>query len=213
MIAAIAAIAVAATNLGDSALPDGTYHYYLYADGKQSASSTIGIYRDANGVRINEQTVSGGQQISTIRTLNPTTYSAVAYRVTLHDANEIVAVTSTGADYHEGDKATTLTQMTPGPAIALDSFVGAYVGLPAMVAATGAQRFNVYCVCFSTLTESEATVVPTTATRPDGLPHNDRSLSLTFDDGVVTLWYDPTTYIMHELNVPESHIKIIRSQS
>jgi hypothetical protein len=133
--------------------------------------------------------------------------------VTLHGSNEIMAATPTGADYHAGDKATTLAQLTPGPAMMLDSFVGAYAGLPAMVAATSAQKFNVYCVCAAGATASLATVVPTTATRPEDLPHNDRSLSLTVDAGTITLWYDPTTFILHELDAPDSHLKIVRSQS
>jgi hypothetical protein len=212
MIATIAALALAAAIMGE-ALPNGTYHYLLYAGDKQSATSTIGIYRDANGVRIDEQTFSSGEQINTIRTLNATTFSATLYRVTLHGSNEIMAATPTGADYHAGDKATTLAQLTPGPAMMLDSFVGAYAGLPAMVAATSAQKFNVYCVCAAGATASLATVVPTTATRPEDLPHNDRSLSLTVDAGTITLWYDPTTFILHELDAPDSHLKIVRSQS
>ena len=203
------ATTLAAVGVAASALPTGTYRYALIDDGKQSAVSTISITHGDGVLTIDEDVALSGDRITTTRTFDPTTFSTLSYRVTVPGSDEGVDITDAGATYHDGATTTTFPRAVAGPAVALDFFVGPYVALPAMVAATSATAFNVYCVCLTGFAVSAATVARPAAQRPQGVPATDVATAVTLDDGTLTMWYDPATYIVRELYMSDQRMKFV----
>jgi hypothetical protein len=78
-----------------------------------------------------------------------------------------------------------------------------------MINATVAKSFNVYCICFTGFDVKTSASVPATAPHPAGVAASDAQAAFALDDGVMTFWYDPVTLVLHELDVPKGHFRIV----
>jgi hypothetical protein len=54
-----------------------------------------------------------------------------------------------------------------------------------------------------------APIVPATAAAPAGVPKTDVSAAFEFDDAVVTLWYDPVTFVLRAMDAPKAQFRIV----
>ncbi len=181
----------------------------MYAVDQAAATSTISISRAGGLVKITEDAIVSDSPINTLRTLDPLTFSTLSYVVTTPGADERVDITDAGATHREDAKTTTFPRAVAGPSIALDFLAGPYVALPAMLGATTAGAFNAYCPCFTGFIVTPATVVHPTEARPKDVPSSDAGAAIVLDGDAVTFWYDPGTFVLRELDVPSTRIKIV----
>ena len=210
MIVTAAALTFASSDVASSAvLPPGTYHYTLYSDGKPAGKSTIVVKRLDGSLRIAETTTLQGDRIDTTRTIDPSTFSTIDYVLGAQGAQERIEIGGKGATNRSGANSKTLAPATPGPAIVFDFFVGEYVALPAMIHTATARAFNVYCLCFYGFEVKTSAIVPATASRPAGVPATAAEAAFDLDDATCTLWYDPVTFVLFELDVPKPRIRIV----
>jgi len=189
-------------------LPDGTYRYAVKADGKQTATTTVTISHDASSVTVKETIGLDAQKLTTTRVLDPQTFSTRSWSA--DDPPTTIAVSAKSATYTDGKKTTTLDAPASAPAAVFDFFVAEFVTLPAMIHATGADRYNEYCVCLTAFQTEAVAIVPPDAARPAGALPGDVAMALRAEGKTVTLWYDPQTFIMRELDFPQERISYIR---
>ncbi len=204
--AALAAATCAATHA--AVLPDGTYRYAVRSDGKQTATTTVTISHDASSVTVKETAGLDAEKLTTTRLLDPQTFSTRSWRV--DDPPTTIAITAKSATYSDGKKTTTLAAPAEGPSAVFDFFVAEFVTLPAMIHATSAQRYSEYCVCLGDFQTKAVAIVPPDAPRPAGALPGDVAMALRAEGKTVTLWYDPQTFIMRELDFPQERISYIR---
>jgi hypothetical protein len=192
-----------------TALPSGTYHYTIYSDGKAAGKSTIVVSRSDGSIRVVENTALSGDPIQTQRTLDPFSFSTLTYSVTSQGSTDTIDIPGAQGTWKSGTQTKTLPQATHGPSMIFDFLTAEYIALPAMLRAGEATTFNVYCVCFDGFEVKPAAFVPGTAPRPAGVTATDAVASFDFDDGISHMWYDPSTFVLHELDVPKPRIKIV----
>jgi hypothetical protein len=210
MIPLVAAVALASSAGAPSAvLPAGTYSYEIYDEGKPVAKSTIVIHNENGSLAITEATMLQGDPVATTRTIDPATFTTLKYVMTAQGSQDTVDVPSTEAIWHNGTQSKTLPQTLAGPSIVFDFFAGEYVAIPAMLHATAAKAFNVYCLCFTGFDVKPATIVPATSAAPAGVLKTDVSAAFEFDDAVIALWYDPATFILHAMDAPKAQFRIL----
>jgi hypothetical protein len=191
-----------------SVLPSGAYTYQIFSEGKPVAKSTIVIYNE-EPLRITEDTTLQDDALASQRTMDPATFSTIDYVMNAQGSADTIDISASSAVWHakSGDK--TLARSVAGPSIVFDFVAGEYVAIPAMLHATGAKSFNVYCICLTGFDVKTATVVPATAAAPAGVPKTDASVAFEFDDAVVTLWYDPVTFILSAIDAPKAQFRIL----
>ena len=211
-------IAFAALTSGGASpaiLPVGTHHYGIYDDGKRGGTSTIVVTRDKGSLRLTETMAFKDESapMQTTRMLDPETFTTLRYAVGGPGAHESVDVAPESATYHNGTSDTRLEAATAGPSAVGDYLVGVYVALPAMIHATTASAFSMYCICFGGFQVKSNVLVKATAARPAGAPAGDASLAFRSDDETVTLWYDPVSFVLHEMDVPDARIKIVEDRT
>lgn len=192
------------------ALPSGTYRYAVHADGKTTASSTVVIEHGPSLV-VTESVDLQGDSVKTTRTLDSTTFATSFWSAENGDGtSDTVAVTSQGATYRHGATTTKLAAPAQAPAAIFDFFVAEFATLPAMIQATGANRYDEYCVCIGGFQTKAVSVIPASAARPPGVPASDASIALSAEGETVTLWYDPQTFLLRELDMPKEKISYVR---
>jgi hypothetical protein len=205
MIPIVATVAQASAG---SVLPSGAYTYEIYSEGKPVAKSTIVIYNE-NPLRITEDTTLQGDPIASQRTIDPATFAPLDYVMNAQGASDTIDLSQGAASWHNATQKKTLAPAVAGPSIVFDFFAGAYIAIPAMLHATGAKAFNVYCLCFTGFDVKAATVVPATAEAPPGVPKTDARVAFEYDDAIVTLWYDPGTFILSAMDAPKAQFRIL----
>jgi hypothetical protein len=208
---ALAQLAVASSDAQSAVLPSGVYRYAFYLEEKQTATSVITVTRSNGALLITESTTAQDEPATTIRTLDPVTFTTRRYELVTKGPAATADVTATNATYRQGgDKPpTTVAAKVGGPAIIFDFFAGAFIGLPAMVHGMHGSEFNAYCDCFTGFDVKPATIVRTPAPRPPNVPATDAVAAFNLDDAVATVWYEPTTFVLRELDVPKPKLKII----
>ena len=158
---------------------------------------------------IAESTSVQGTQIDTKRTIDPATFTTLAYAVTTAGPNETIDLSANSAAYHYKGKT---TQLDAPAAAHRSSSISSSAGSQrsALMHATTAKAFNVFCICPFTGFEVKASaIVPATEPRPAGVPATDAEAAFDLDDGIATIWYDPATFVLHELDVPSAKIRIV----
>jgi hypothetical protein len=192
-------------------LPSGTYRYAIRVDGKTTASSSI-VITHAAGVTVQETVAVEGDSESTTRTLDPATFATRSWAWQSDDkpTSETITITNAQATYRHADKATTIQAPAQAPAAIFDFFVAEFSTLPAMIRATGAKQYNEYCVCFTGFAAKAITVVSASEKRPAAVPAGDAALAIAADGLTITLWYDPQTLILRELDIPKERISYVR---
>jgi hypothetical protein len=209
MIALAVALLITSCNAANAAvLPSGTYRYTTYDEGNAVGHSSIVVTR-ANGLlQVDESTSLSDDPIESTRTLDAS-FSTLEYVVTQQQVRDSISIHAKAATHVSGTNSTTLPPATAGPSIVFDFLVGEYAALPAMIHAATGTAFNVYCVCFYGFEVKSATIVPATAIRPAGVRATDAKAAFDFDDGTITLWYDPVTFVLRELDNPKARFRII----
>lgn len=199
--------------------PDGTYNYVSAMNGATIGKTAITVKRDASGSLVLTESGSGnmnGQSGSIVDTLTldpglaPTGYNALA---SIADSKSMKSTLS-----FKGGEATQSGDVNKKYDLAADAkhFVlmdfGPFTGffaLPAQMQAwnkpTVIALVPMYGQGFPMTVDAA-----TRPTRPAGVPAADQSLSV---DSVVkiTFWYDPTTLVVDEVDVPSQGVTVKRS--
>lgn len=195
-------------------LPSGTYRYAVFADGKQTATSTVIVTRDAAAITVHESIAfeeSGAEQEPTsTRTLDPATFATRSWQRSAGDESDTITVEPMRATVHSRSKSTTLEAPGAGPAAVFDFFVGEFATLPAMIHANSATHYTEYCACLDDFDVQSIAVGSVSSARPPRVLAGDEAIGLTAKNATATLWYDPQTFILRRLDFPKDKISYIR---
>jgi hypothetical protein len=205
----VAAALTLAAAAAPTVLPSGIYNYAIFDSGKPVGTSAISISRSGGSIRVAEDATLPDDRMETVRTLDPATFATQAYRVTTQGVTETLDVTERDATWHGTRKSETRARAADGPAVVFDFLTGMYAALPAMLDATRAKTFNVYCACFYGFEAKAARVSSATEARPDGVPPEDAVVACDFDDGTIFVWYDPATFVARYVDVPKARFRFV----
>jgi alpha-beta hydrolase superfamily lysophospholipase len=209
-----AALLIAAATAGVPALPprppDATYTYVLSVSGTTLGTSTIGVDGSSAGtIVVKENANFLLPQLTGETTMR---YDAATLHETSYGADLTVAagtrhleitfasgpahiVTSTGLD----------ADIPAAPSAPLeiigDNLIASAIMLPALVHASGAQAFTVALLSGRSLIAKVSDV--SAAARPADVPATDLSLGLDLNQIHEVFWYDPATYLVHDVVVPQ----------
>lgn len=208
---------LAATNLPVLTPPDGTYHYTAMVSGTQAGSCTITVKHSADGVRIGETATGsfGGASYAADATLTldpslvPANYAAL-YRPPGQSINAKVAFKgNTAAETADnGNQSFGLNAGTQHFVLLDGSMFAGFFIFPSQLRAWSASPVTAVAPMFgrSTTIATDTTLRPD---RPKGLPATDLALSVS-DPVEFTIWYDPATLLVDELDVPRQAASFIR---
>jgi hypothetical protein len=210
-VCALALFGVAsATPVQSAIVPSGTYHYAVYSDGKVTASSTVVIVHETSSVTVKETIDLHGETVQTTRRLDPLTFATLFWSGYDDAHPDTITVASKSATYRHGGTTTTLAAQTDAPAAVFDFFVAEFSTLPAMIRMTVAARYNEYCVCIGGFEAKAISTAPASAPRPTVARPDDAAIALAAEGETATLWYDPKTFILRELDFPHERISYVR---
>ena len=197
---------------------DGVYTYTVTLAGESTGKTAITLTHTAAGVQLAESASGtfGGSDFSATSTLGldgtlaPASYSAVYNPPgrTLHAALAF----SGGAANETSDSGPLKFNLGPGTKhfVVLDGtlFSGFFI-LPAQLQAWSTPPVTAVSPMFG---RGGAIAVDTAlkADRPKGVPAGDVAISVS-DPLEFTLWYDPATLIVDELDVPQQNASYVRS--
>jgi hypothetical protein len=190
--------------------PDATYFYVLTYNGTAIGTSTVAVDGSKPGAVVVKESADFSmpalKATATMRydpaTLRETTYSAdfdlpngpQHTDVTVKPGTVNVVAVPGGSSDIPADPSAPLELIG-------DNLAGSAMLLPAILHATGAQAFTV-----AVLTGGQALVAKVltdaTPTRPSSVPTTDVSLCLQFAGMNEIFWYDPTTYVVHDVAIP-----------
>ena len=206
-----AAIAAAAPDLPPRP-PDATYVYGLTLSGTAIGNSTITIDGTTQGTIVVKEkasfTVPSFTATTTMHydaaTLRETGYSAdfnlprgsQHTDVTVKPGTMSVAVKpGTGADI-PADRSAPLELIG-------DNLIASGVLIPAILHASGAKAFTLAVLAGGKAIVGK--VVTDTSPRPASVPATDERMALEFADVREIYWYDPATFVVHDVQVPAQH--------
>jgi hypothetical protein len=215
-----AAFLLAATTLAAVAAPprppDATYSYALQAAGAPLGTSTVAVDGRTPGTIVVTEHASMSTPSFTATTT--TRFDAATLRETGYSADFTLPAGVQHTDVTV--KPGTMTATVPGaasidiaadPAAPLelvgDNLVGSSILVPAILHATGAKSFTL-----AVLNGGKALVCNVVAdplpTRPASVPANDVELPLEVAGVRVIYWYDPATYVVHDMLIPSQQAEI-----
>jgi len=211
----VPAILAAALGLGATPvvpLPSGTYTYAIHADGKVTATSTVTVTHKASTITVQEAVSAEGQTRTSKRVLDPATLSTLSWSGPIENGSpDSVIVSAKSATYRHGSSSTLLKKPAPdAPSAVFDFFVAEYATLPAMLQASGAKKYNEFCTCIGGFEVKAIDVVASTAKPPAGARPGDVAIGLSNGSVTATLWYDPHSYVMSELDFPNENVSYVR---
>lgn len=198
-------------------VPAGTYSYHGTLSGAPTSTTKLTVTSAADKVTIAEETSGSINGISATANaqlalnaadLTPLSYSA-SYAGAGQTAKSSVAFTATQADV-TGPTATKSFPLPQGSShfVVLDgALLAGFAALPMQFAAwKPAAVFGVAPVYQQGLVLQAGATAPA---RPAGVPAADTALSI---GGQIpfTIWYDPATLLMDELDVPSQEIIVKR---
>jgi hypothetical protein len=190
--------------------PDATYAYALMVGGTAQGSSTIVIDGSAPGTIVVKESASMSAPRYTATAT--TRYDAATLRETAYAADFDAG---TGTQHFAATaKAGAMTLTIPGgtsidipadPSAPLeligDNLVGSGVMVPALLHASGAKTFTL--AVLNTGKPLVCTVVSDPLpSRPATVPATDAELALELAGLRFIYWYDPATYVVHDLAIP-----------
>ncbi len=188
--------------------PDGTYAYTIDLAGAPIASSTVAIATHAGDIVATENASSSMPRFTAKTT---TTYDAATLHEIGYDADFQLPSGAQHTSLITKPGAFTLT--VPGQSVDIaadpsapleligDNLAGTLVLIPAVLHATGAQTFTL--AVLSGGKAVVAKVVPADAPeRPAHVPASDAHLTLELAGLREIYWYDPATFVVHEVDVP-----------
>ena len=210
-----AALLIAAITAGAPAPPprppDAIYSYALLLAGATIGASTVAIDGSTPGTIVVKENASFSLQrftaTSTMRydatTLHETGYSA---DFNLPSGKQHTDVTMkpgvASAVATPGGSADIPADATAPLELIGDNLAGSAMLIPALLHATGAQSFTL-----AVLSGGKALVATVgrgpEANRPASVPATDASLSLQFAGLREIYWYDPASYVVHDVAIPQ----------
>ena len=209
-----AAFLLAATSIAAVSLPprppDATYTYALTQGGVSLGGSTVVIDGSAPGTIVVKE--SANMSVPKYTATATTRYDAATLHETGYTGDFNVAG---GTQHYEATvKPGAMTLKIPGgtsidipadPSAPLelmgDNLVGSGLMLPALLHATGAKSFTL-----AVLTTGKPVVCKVVSdplpSRPASIPASDVELALEVAGIRFIYWYDPATYVVHDLAIP-----------
>ncbi len=196
--------------------PDATYSYTLQQGGIALGSSTVVIDGSAPGTIVVKESASMSVPHYTATTTMR--YDAATLHQTGYTADTVVA----GATQHAAVtvKPGTMTLTPPNgtsidipadPAAPLeligDNLVGGYVMLPAILHATGAKTFTLAVLSTGKPLVCKVVSDPLPS-RPAFAPATDVELALELAGIRFIYWYDPATYVVHDVAIPAQQARL-----
>ena len=208
--ALLIAATAAATPKAPPRPPDATYSYAIQAGGVPLGSSTVVIDGTTPGTIVVKENVSTSMPRSTAAAT--TRYDAA----TLHETGYSGDFNRAGATQHTDVtvKPGAMTLTVPGggtldipadPAAPLelvgDNLVGGSIMIPAILHATGAKGFTLAVLAGAQPLVCKVVTDPLPS-RPAAVPASDIELALELAGIRVIYWYDPATYVVHDVAIP-----------
>jgi hypothetical protein len=210
-----AAFLMAATTMGAVSAPpprppDATYSYALQAAGVALGTSTVAVDgRTPGTIVVTEHATMTTPSYTATAT---TRFDAATLRETGYTADFTLP---TGVQHTDVTvKPTTMTATVPGgssidiPADASaplelvgDNLVGSSMLVPAILHATGAKAFTLAVLSGGKALVCKVVTDPL-PTRPSSVPASDVELPLEVAGVRFIYWYDPTTYVVHDMLIP-----------
>jgi hypothetical protein len=195
---------------GAAAPPDGTYTYDLTVAG-QSSTSTITVKRQADGIHITENSEIESHVVSSALVLNASSLAPAAYTATYdvgtaHSQDLAISFGSNVASVTTFGQQTTLVAQPGAPHfVLLDGAMptGLFV-LPAAAAAArdaSLTAINAGALTAIAVSLNRSLSIP----RPASVPAGDVAVSVVAPTAF-SVWYDPQTFVMHELDVPLQNV-------
>jgi hypothetical protein len=189
----------------DSSLPDGTYRYVVIDSGKSEATSLIRVSRSHGNLAIEEHASPMEDDEWSRRMLDPTTFATRSYSDNF-DGKPAFTVTIDGstAILAQGTATTKITALPGAPFLVFDYFVAPFFALPASLSGAATSTFS---ILVAGAEKAELLVTSAgVAKRPAGIAMADSSIAVTIGNSVGTLWYNPQTLVLDELDLPEARI-------
>jgi hypothetical protein len=187
--------------------PDGTYAYAISAAGAAIGTCTVAIAGDHAAIAVTEHASLPGLTATTTATYDAATLHPTAYQadVVLPRGTQHIAVTAKAGAFVVTAAGQTV-DIAADPSAPLevvgDNLCATLVLIPAMLHASGASALTL-----AVLSGGKAVVAKAVAgdapTRPERVPPGDAHLTLELAGLHETYWYDPATYLVHDIDVPE----------
>jgi len=193
-----------------AAPPDGTYTYDLTVAG-QSSTSTISVKRQADGIHITENSEIESHVVSSALVLNSTSLAPAAYTATYdvgtsHSQDLSITFGANVASVTTFGQQTVLAAQPGAPHLVLldGAMPTGFFVLPAVAAAardTSLTAINAGALTAIAVSLNRSLSIP----RPAGVPEGDVAVSVV-SPTAFSVWYDPQTFVMHELDVPLQNV-------
>jgi hypothetical protein len=188
-----------------SPLPDGIYRYVIIDGGKSVATSVIRVTRSHGDLVVEEHASPMEETESSQRRLDPTTFATRSYEDD-SDGKPVVTLTTDGttATLRQATSTTKISALPGAPFVVFDYFVASFFALPAVLREARTSTLSLVVVGAGQAQPMVASAGA--AERPAGVAATDASIAVTIEDTVATLWYDPQTLVLNELDLPRSRI-------
>jgi hypothetical protein len=190
--------------------PDGTYYYDLSVAG-QSSTSTIKVERKSDGLHITDNSDLTGHLVIAALVLNaanlaPASYTATYDVGTAHSQDITISFGTSVASVNTFGQQTTLAAQPGAPHMVLldGALPSGFFVLPAAAAAARAASLtaiNAGALAADVVSLNRSISV----SRPAGVPSGDVAVSVV-SPTAFSIWYDPNTFVMHELDVPLQNV-------
>jgi len=173
----------------------------------QPSTSTIKVKRAADGLHISEESEIASHAVNAALVLNTASLAPVSYAATYdagtsHPQDISISFTANAAHVTTFGLQTTLIAQSGAPhLVVLDGAMpSGFFALPAAAAAARAASLtaiNAGALSAIALSLNRNLSLP----RPAGVPAGDVAVSV-LNPTAFSVWYDPKTFVMHELDVP-----------
>jgi hypothetical protein len=190
--------------------PDGTYYYDLSLAG-ESSTSTINVARKADGIHITDNSDLTGHVVTATLVLNAASLAPASYTATYdvgtgHSQDVSISFGTVVASVNTFGQQTTLEAQPGAPHMVLldGALPSGFFVLPAAAAAardTSLTAINAGALAASVVSLNRSISVP----RPANVPPGDVVVSVV-SPTPFSVWYDPNTFVMHELDVPLQNV-------
>jgi hypothetical protein len=212
-LAAVVAATVAAAPANGSP-PDGTYNYSITQSGSQIGTSTVTLKHAGADLTIHESETMGDLSFVVDETVDAASLTPKSYVATYTKGTGSqtarAAFDRTGAtvslDNVPGTQFFPLTGGLKNAYVLELSIITGLFLLPAQIHASNASQF-LDIIPSGVASLPNHVISQAAGPRPAGVPNGDASLSIAsrvnFDE-----WYDPTTYVLHDVSIPMQDVLI-----
>jgi hypothetical protein len=192
--------------------PDGTYVYDLMVAG-QPSTSTITVKHAADGLHVSEVSEISSHAVTSALVLNSSSLAPLSYTATYdvgtsHPQDVSISFSANAAHVATFGLQTTLAALSGAPHLVLidGAMPTGFFVLPAAAAAArdaSLTAINAGALTATVLSLNRSLSLP----RPAGVPSGDVAVSVVTPTAF-SVWYDPRTFVMHELDVPLHYIVV-----